>query len=168
MSSDSNEKSQDVLNNEDFYKIKDLQDNVLYTTNPEELTDVLVNILSTGSYTKSFSLFNGKVELTYISITEKERMAGYDLIRKNADKNVENASQIQLDAYNAKVNIALQLIRIKTNNNTTNLTQGTLEERIQLLSEMPEEQIRLIQKHLMIFANITNKAFSSEEYLKNS
>ena len=168
MSNDSNEKTQDVLNNEDFYKIKDLQDNLLYTTNSEELTDVLVNILSTGAYTKSFSLFGGKIELTYTSISEKDRMSGYDLIRKHADKNADNLSQVQLDAYNAKVNIALQLVRLKTNGNVTNLTQGTLEERVALLAEMPEEQIRLIQKHLMIFANITNKAFISEEYLKNS
>lgn len=162
------ENSQETLNNKDFYQIKNLQDEVLYTTDAEELTEVLVGILATGSYTKTFSLFNGKIELTYNSITEKERMSGYDLIRTNADANASKSSQIQLDAFNAKVNIALQLTRIKTNGNTTNLSQGKLDERVILLSEMPEEQIRLLQKYLMIFANITNKAFSSEEYLKNS
>jgi hypothetical protein len=161
-------KTEEELKKEEFYKIKNLQDEVLYTTNAEELTEVLVGILATGSYTKTFSLFNGKIELTYSSITEKERMSGYDLIRTNADANVNKLSQIQLDAFNAKVNIALQLTRIKTNGNTTNLSQGKLDERVILLSEMPEEQIRLLQKYLMIFANITNKAFSSEEYLKNS
>jgi len=168
MSNGENTETKETLNGEEFYKIKNLQGEVLYTTNPEELTDVLVGILSTGSYTKTFSLFNGKIELTYSSITEKERMLGYDLIRTNADKNSEKISQIQLDAFNAKVNIALQLNRIKISNNSTNLTQGSLEERVTLLSEMPEEQIRLMNKHLMIFANITNKAFSSDEYLKNS
>ena len=42
-------------------------------------------------------IVDGKIELTYSSIAEKERMAGYDLIRKNADKNADNISQIQGD-----------------------------------------------------------------------
>lgn len=162
------EKTPEELKKEEFYKIKNLNEEVIYTTNSEELTEVLVSILSTGSYTKTFSLFDGRIELTYSSITDKERMAGFDLIRTNADENSNKLSQIQLDAFNAKVNISLQLNRIKTNGNTTNLTQGSLAERVQLLTEMPEQQIQLINKYLMVFANITNKAFSSEEYLKNS
>ncbi len=168
MSNDKKEKVEETLDNKEFYEIKDIQDKLLYKTNPEELTDVLVGILSTGSFTKTFSLFKGKVELTYSSITDEERMLGYDLIRTNADKNSDNSSQIQLDSFNAKVSIALQLNRIKTGGNTTNLMQGSLEERVLLLSKMPEQQVQLFNKYLMVFANITNKAFSSEEYLKNS
>ena len=168
MSNDKNEKSPEQIKEEEFFKIHDMQGELIYTTNKEELTDVLVGILSSGSFTKTFSLFKGKIELTYQSITEKERMSGYDLIRLNADKLANNASQIQLDAFNAKVNMALQLVRLKVNNNTTPLSQGSLEDRVTLLTEMPEEQVRLINKYLMVFANITNKAFSSEDYLKNS
>lgn len=168
MSDEKIEKTQEQLNSEEFYKINDIQGKLLYTTTKEELTNVLVDILSTGSYTKTFSLFNGKVELTYTSITDKERMSGFELIRTNADAVSEKSSQIQLDAFNAKVNIALQLIRIKTNNNTTPLNQAPLEDRVKLLTEMPEEQLRLMNKYLTIFANITSKSFSSEEYLKNS
>lgn len=168
MSNDKKEKVEETLDNKEFYEIKDMQDKLLYKTNPEELTDVLIGILSTGTFVKTFSLFKSKIELTYSSITDEERMLGYDLIRTNADKNSNNLSQIQLDSYNAKVSIALQLNRIKTNGNTTNLTQGSLEERVLLLSKMPEQQVQLFNKYLMIFANITSKAFASEEYLKNS
>ena len=105
MSNDKNEKSPEQIKEEEFFKIHDMQGELIYTTNKEELTDVLVGILSSGSFTKTFSLFKGKIELTYQSITEKERMSGYDLIRLNADKLANNASQIQLDAFNAKVNI---------------------------------------------------------------
>jgi hypothetical protein len=168
MSEEVNKKSEEELNKEEFYKIKNLQDDLLYTTNSEELTEVLVSILSTGAYTKTFSLFKGKIELTYTSITEQERMKGFGLIRINADENIGKQSQIEANAYNSKVNMALQLIRIKVNNNKTELTKGDLKERIQLLEEMPEEQLKLINKYLIVFSNITNKAFESEEYLKNS
>ena len=132
------------------------------------MTEVLISILSTGAYTKTFSLFKGKIELTYTSITEQERMKGFELIRLNADKNIGKQSQIEANAYNSKINMALQLIRIKINNNKTELSKGTLEERTKLLEEMPEEQLKLINKYLIIFSNITNKAFESEDYLKNS
>lgn len=168
MSDDEVKKKEEELKKEEFYKIKNLNDELLYTTTPEELTEVLVGILSTGSYTKTFKLFGGRVELTYTSVTDKERMSAYDLIRLNADANAKTSSQIQLDSYNAKVSIALQLIRIKNNDVTTNLTQGSLEDRVKLLTEMPEEQLKLYNKYLVVFSTITNKAFASEEYLKNS
>lgn len=161
-------KTEETLNDQEFYKIKDIQGKVLYTTSSEELTEVLVAILSTGSFTKTFNLFDNRIDLTYSSITEEERMSGYDLIRNNADKVKDNASQIQLDAYNAKVSIALQLKRVKIGGVTTNLTQGSLEDRVLLLTKMPEQQVLLFNKYLMIFANLTGKTFSSEEYLKNS
>jgi hypothetical protein len=168
MSEEETKKTEEELKKEEFFKIKNLQDDVLYTTNSEELTEVLINILSTGAYTKTFSLFNGKIELTYTSITEQQRLKGYELIRLNADASLGKQSQIEANAYNARVNMALQLIRIKVNNNKTELSKGTLEERVKLLEEMPEEQLKLINKYLLVFSNITNKSFESEEYLKNS
>lgn len=166
MSSDET-KTQEQIKREEFFKIKDMQDNLLYTTTEKELTDVLVSIVATGAYVKTFSLFDGKIELTYTSIAEKDRVTGYELMRKFADSNKE-ISEIQMAAYNSKVNLALQLVRLKTNNNTTNLTQGPLEERIALLAELSEDMVRLTSKYLMIFANITAKAFSCEDIIKNS
>ena len=150
----------------EFLKIKDIQDNVIYTCTEPELQEVLQSILLTGSYTNTFSLYNGLLELTYQSITEAERIKGYEVMRDFADKH-ENASRVLMDAYSAKVNIALQLVRISIKGNVTNLTVGDLEERIKLLSELPEDTVRICSKYLMIFANITAKAFGSEDILKN-
>lgn len=167
MSNDVQEKTQAQIDLENFFKIEDIQGKLLYTTSEEELTEVLVSILTAGIYVKTFTLFGGKVELTYTSIAEKDRMAGYELMRLYTDKNKE-ISEIQMQAYNSKVNIALQLVRVKTGSgNTTNLTQGSLEERIALLTELGEEMVRLTSKYLMIFANITSKAFNSEDVIKN-
>jgi hypothetical protein len=167
MSNDVQEKTQAQIDLENFFKIEDIQGKLLYTTSEEELTEVLVSILTAGIYVKTFTLFGGKVELTYTSIAEKDRMAGYELMRLYTDKNKE-ISEIQMQAYNSKVNIALQLVRVKTGSgNTTNLTQGSLEERIVLLTELGEEMVRLTSKYLMIFANITSKAFNSEDVIKN-
>lgn len=166
MSNDENKKTQEQIDYEEFFKIKDIQGNLLYTTTEEELTNVLVSILTTGVFVKTFTLYGGKVELVYTSIAEKDRMSGYELMRQYTDNN-KDISEIQMQAYSSKVNIALQLVRIKTNNNTTNLTQGPLEERIALLTELGEDVVRLTSKYLMIFANITSKAFNSENILKN-
>lgn len=151
---------------ESFLKIKDIQDNVIYTTTVEELKDILSSVLLTGVYVKTFSLFNGMLELTYQSITDSERSKGYEMMRKFADAN-ENTSRVILDSYTAKINIALQLVRISIKGNVTNVQNGSLEERVQLLSEFPEDTVRVCNKYLMIFANLTAKAFSSEEVLKN-
>ena len=167
MSNDKIEKTEDQIKLEEFFKIKDINGNVLYTTSETELTDALVSILTTGAFVKTFTLFGGKIELTYTSIADKERISGYELMRLYSDNN-KDISEIQMGAYNSKVNIALQLLRIKTNgNNTTNLAQGPLDERIVLLGELGEEMVRLTSKYLMIFANITSKAFNSEDVLKN-
>lgn len=156
------------IKREEFLKIRDLRGEILYTTTSEELEEALVQILSAGSYTKTFEVYGGKVKLTYTSISEKERVASYALMREYQDAHKDSISEIEMQSYSSKVNIAFQLVRVQVNNNITSLTQGTIKERIQLLEETPEEQIRLYNKYLAIFANITGKAFNSEEILKNS
>ena len=156
----------------DFMVIRDVMDQPIYTTNEEELTKVLIDILSLGTFTKTFSVFKGRLDMTFESISEKERMSGIDLVRKFVDGTKDKEgdaqiSQIQVEAYRAKVNIALQLVRIKSNGAVTNLREGSLEERVMLLSETPEDVLRTYSKYLMIFANLTAKAFNSEDILKN-
>jgi len=151
----------------EFLSIKDYEGKVVYTTTQEELEDVLVNILATGSYTKTFDLFKGKISLTYQSISEEDRMSGYKFMNEFTEKN-DKVSRIEYDSYMSKINIALQLVRVNINKVTTNISQGSLEDRILLLTKTPEEQIRLYSKYLSIFANITSKAFMSEDILKNS
>ena len=164
--SDSNEVVNHSSPVDDFLQIKDFEDKVMYTCTPEELEEVLVSILSVGKYNKTFSLFKGKIELTYDSITDDERNKGYEYIRKYTDENQDKISRIQLENYTTKVNLALQLARIKTNGIATNISQGSMEDRILLLSTQPEELIRTCAKYLAIFANITSKAFSSEDTIK--
>jgi hypothetical protein len=149
------------------HEIKDITGEVIYKVTPEELEEVLINILSAGAHVKTFSLYGGKLELTYTSISEKERMATYEMMRKYADANEGKISKIDMDSYSAKVNIAYQLIRIKTNGNVANIASGPFEERIALLCETPEDVVRVYSKYLMIFANITAMAFNNEEVLKN-
>jgi len=144
-----------------------LDDKKIYETSMEELTKVLTDVLSLGSFTKTFSLYGGKLELTYQTLSEGERMSGFENVRVYADKKKDNYSQAQLDAYRAKVNIALQLIRIKTNGSLINLAEGDLNDRIALLSETPEDVVRIYSKYLMVFANLTSRAFNSEEVIKN-
>jgi len=144
-----------------------LDDKEIYKTSMEELTKVLTDVLSLGSFTKTFSLYGGKLELTYQTLSEGERMSGFEVVRKYADKNKDSYSQAQLDAYRAKVNIALQLIRIKTNGSTVNLSEGVLDDRLTLLAETPEDLVRVYSKYLMVFANITSRAFNSEGIVKN-
>lgn len=156
------------IKREEFFKIRDLRGEVLYTVTPEELEDALVQILSAGCYVKTFDVLGGKVKLTYTSISEKERLASYKMMREFQTDNKDNLSEIEMQAYTSKVNIACQLVRVQINNNTTNLSQGQVIDRIKLLDETPEEQLRLYNKYLAIFANITSKAFNSEDVLKNS
>jgi hypothetical protein len=158
---------------EEFLKIYGVMGEVVYTTTTEELTKVLTDILTMGSFTKTFSIFNSRLEMTFESITEKERMNSYDLVRKFIDSNksekdgATQLSQAQIEAYRAKVNVALQLLRIKVSTSPINLREKPLEERIMFFSETPEDVMRTYSKYLMIFANITAKAFSSEDILKN-
>ena len=153
---------------QEFLEIRDFQDKVVYTTTSKELDEVLTSILTTGVYTKTFDLFNGKISITFQSITEEERMAGYHFINDFTNKEKDKLSRIEYDSYVAKVNIALQLVRTTINGATSNISQGTISDRMMLLVKTPEDQIRLYSKYLSIFANITAKAFSSEELLKNS
>ena len=95
-------------------------------------------------------------------------MAGYHFINDFTNKEKDKLSRIEYDSYVAKVNIALQLVRTTINGATSNISQGTISDRMMLLVKTPEDQIRLYSKYLSIFANITAKAFSSEELLKNS
>jgi hypothetical protein len=152
---------------DNFFEIRDYEGKVLYTTTVEELKDILIQILTLGVYTKTFDVFKDLFSLTYQTVSEKERISGYELIRAYTEKNKETSRAI-LDTYSKNVNIALQLVRIKIKDNTTQVTQGTLEERIALVEELNEDQVRSISKYLMIFANLTSKAFASEEALKNS
>jgi len=99
---------------QEFLQIKDFEQKTVYTTTPEELEEVLVSILSTGSYTKTFELFGGKILLTYQSITEEERISGYKFLSEFTEKN-KDVSRIEYDAYMAKINIALQLVRTTIN-----------------------------------------------------
>jgi hypothetical protein len=149
------------------HDIRDINGDVIYKVTPEELEEVLINILSSGAHVKTFSLYGGKLELTYTSISEKDRMFTYDEMKKYADKNEGKLSKIDMDSYSAKVNIAYQLIRIKTNGNVANIAGGPFEERMALLCETPEDVVRVYSKYLMIFANITAMAFNNEEILKN-
>ena len=153
---------------QEFLEIRDFQDKVVYTTTSKELDEVLTSILTTGVYTKTFDLFKGKISITFQSITEEERMSGYHFINDFTDKEKDKLSRIEYDSYVAKVNIALQLVRTTINGATSNISQGTISDRMMLLVKTPEDQIRLYSKYLSIFANITAKAFSSEELLKNS
>ena len=149
------------------YGIRDINGNVIYTTNEAELEEALFGVLTSGAFVKTFSLFNGKVDLTFTTITDAKRMKGYELIRDNIEQYKDTLSKALIDSYNLKVNIGLQILRIKIDGHTTNLAEGSLEERIAYLSEMPEEMLRLLSKHLMVFVNITNMAFNREETLKN-
>ena len=164
--SDSNETTQSSSPVDDFLQIKDFEDKVMYTCTPEELEEVLVSILSVGKYTKTFSLFKGKIELTYDSITDEERSRGYEYIRKYTEENKDNISRIELENYTTKVNLALQLARIKTNGIATNISQGSIDDRILLLKSQPEELLRTCSKYLAIFANITSKAFNTDGAIK--
>ena len=151
---------------ERFLQVRNFEDKVIYTCTEEELDEVLISILSAGSYTKTCPLLKGKVELSYQSISDSDRASGYEWVRKYTDEHKDTLSRIQLENYTAKVNIALQCIRIKANGATTNLSQGDIDERIVLLSNQPEELVQLCQKWLGVFANITSKAFASEDILK--
>lgn len=150
-----------------FFDIKDYEGKVIYTTNPEELKDILIQILTLGVYTKTFEVFKDLYALTYQTVSEKERISGYDLVRVYTEQH-ENTSRAILDTYSKNVNIALQLVRINIKGNATQVSQASLEERIALIEELNEDQVRNISKYLMIFANLTAKAFASEEALKNS
>ena len=152
----------------EFLIIRDmLNDKKVYETSMEELTKVLTDVLSLGSFTKTFSLYNGKLELTYRTLSEGERVSSFEYVRKYVDKHKDNYSQGQLDAFRAKVNISLQLVRIKTNGSVANIAEGSLDDRMALLSETPEDVVRVYSKYLMIFANLTSRAFNSEEAIKN-
>lgn len=159
--------SQNEQVKDNFFEIKDYEGKVIYTTNPDELKDILIQILTLGVYTKTFEVFKDLYSLTYQTISEKERISGYDLVRLYTEKN-ENTSRAILDTYSKNVNIALQLVRITIKGNSTQVSQASLEERIALIEELNEDQVRNVSKYLMIFANLTAKAFASEEVLKNS
>lgn len=159
--------SQNQEINNDFFEIKDYEGKIIYTTNVEELKDILIQILTLGAYTKTFDVFKDLYSLTFQTISERERISGYDLVRKFTEEH-ENTSRAILDTYSKNVNIALQLVRIKVKDNATQISQGEMEERIALIEELNEDQVRTISKYLMIFAVLTSKAFNSEEALKNS
>lgn len=151
----------------EFLLIKDRMGEVIYTCDVKEFEEVIDNILSLGVYTKTFKLFGGKIELTFETITDEQRGEGFEFIRAYMDKNTEKLSQIQIDSYTPKVNLALQLIRITTKGVSTPIRTGSLDERMKLLTSTPEDLLRLYGKYLAIFANITSKAFNSEDALKN-
>ena len=158
------EKAQEL---EEFLSIKDMDGNLIYKSSKEELTDVLTSILTTGKFVKTFNPFKGIVELTYESITNEKRTKAYELVKEYAD-NHKDTSRLILDSYTSKVNAALQLVRIQIGKSEPiNLSQVDLIERIKFLTEMPEETVNLVSKYLMVFANITSRAFNSEEILKN-
>lgn len=157
--------NQEVKDN--FFDVKDYEGVVIYTTNAEELKDILVQILTLGVYTKTFEVFKDLYSLTFQTISEKERIAGYDLVRIYTEKH-ENTSRAILDTYSKNVNIASQLVRIKVKDNATQVSQGSMEERVALIEELNEDQVRTISKYLMIFAILTSKAFQSDVALKNS
>ena len=151
----------------EYMEIKDYEGNVVYTCTEEEFEEVLSDILMLGKFTKTFSLYNGKIELTYETILDKDRAKGYALIREYTENNKNKYSNIELETFTSKVNIILQLVRVKNHNNTINLNEGELSERMLLLEEVPELQLSLYSKWLGIFANLTNKAFNFEDALKN-
>jgi hypothetical protein len=68
------------------YGIRDINGSVIYTTNEEELEEALFGVLTSGAFVKTFSLFNGKVDLTFTTITDAKRMKGYELIRDNIEQ----------------------------------------------------------------------------------
>jgi hypothetical protein len=167
---DSKETAQEELKKAESNKPNPFEiwvDSKKYITSKEELDNALVSILSSGSFTKTFSLFGGKLELTYTSISEDQRMKSYDFTRKYIEANKEAISKVMIDSYTARVNVASQLVRIKTNGHTTNLAQGSLDEKIQLLLETPEDVLRVYSQYLIVFAQIVNMAFSDDEALKN-
>ena len=150
----------------DFLSIKDIEDKVLYTCTKDELEKVLTDIITTGKYVKTFSPFGKILSITFESVIEKDRVNAYNLVRKFAKEN-EDVSRLVMDSYSNKVNIALQLSRIEINGNVTPLSQADLTERITFLEELPEETVKTLGKYLFVFANITSKAFNSEELIKN-
>jgi hypothetical protein len=157
----------EVEKDNSFFEIRDYENKLIYTTNVEELKEILTQILMTGVFIKEFEVFKDLFYLTFQTISEKERIKAYDLVRIFTKDN-EDTSRAILDTYSKNVNIASQLIRIKIKSNTTQVSQGTLEERILLLEELNEDQLRSISKYLMIFATLTAKAFNCEEAIKNS
>jgi hypothetical protein len=159
--------SQEAKVDNSFFEIKDYEGKVLYTTNIDELKDILIQILTLGTYTKTFEVFKDLYYLTYSTISEKERILGYDLVRQFT-KDHEDTSRAIIDTYTKNTNIALQLVRIKIQNNTTQVSQGSIEERISFIEELNEDNVREISKWLMVFATLTSKAFNSEQALKNS
>ncbi len=151
---------------EEFLKIRNFDNEVVYSATEEELETILVSILMTGVYTKTFSIFGGKLEFTFKSITDDERNKTFDLMRTFGKAN-EDASQLTISSYTTKVNLASQLTRITVNGQVIPISQAALDERLEALSEQPEELIRSAAKYLLIFQNLTNKAFTSEDILKN-
>lgn len=142
-------------------------DSKKYVTSKAELEDILVSVLSAGSFTKTFVLFGGKLELTYTSISEEQRMKAYDLTRKYIEDNKDEISEVMVNAHTSRVNIASQLVRIKTNGHTTNLAEGSLEEKLRFLVEAPENVLHVYSQYLIIFAQLVNMAFRDDETLKN-
>lgn len=151
---------------EEFLTIKDQNDTVLYKTSTDELQNIVSDVLSMGSYTHEFTLLNGKLVLVYTTILEKDRQFGYEQIRAFTNKN-ENASRIQIETFTSKVNLALHTVRIISNDVPTNLTTGKFEERLVLLGDLPEQLLLSLDKYLRVFLNLVNRAFNSEDIIKN-
>lgn len=150
----------------EFLTIKDADNSTVYTTTLSELETIVSDILSMGNYTKTFSILNGKLELTYATILEKDRQSGYEYVRVFTDKN-KDASRIQIETYTSKINIALHTVRITSNDIPTNLSTGKLEERMVLLADLPEHVILSLDKYLRVFLTLVNRAFNSEDVIKN-
>ena len=150
---------------EELCVIRDMKGNVIYKVEDDEFEKVLTDILSSGRYTKQFSLYGGKLKFVFNSISEKQRQLAYETLRlfiegkRDKDGNL-NLSDDEIHSYNAKISIASQLDRIEIQGNTTPLSSGTLNERIALLADMPEEQVRVLSQYLFIFTQITSRAFS--------
>ena len=136
-----------------MFEIKNNRGEVMFVADQELYNRIVADIISVGSYTHTFVIYEGKLSATFKTISSSERL---ELSNKTKDKDSSEFYLASLTYHLVRVGLAETDIQIA----------GT-EDAENKLRILPAPLMDKILHYFNVFMELTDRAFASDDIVKN-
>ena len=137
----------------------------LYESTQEEFDDCFYQVLALGSFVKTFTI-GSKLELTFMTISQNERMQLYDELQKWGESTKLSKAMFEIETK--KRELSHYLTSLSIDGNLINLREGKPEDRLSMLSGMADQAIDYYSLYLWVFLELVRRSLMAKNALKNS
>lgn len=136
----------------------------VYYITQEEKDEAFYGVIALMSWSKTFTIPEKKMSLTFTTISDEEKHA---LLARVKDWAKNDPTTNQFENYMTKIQLAYYLSAIEMNGNLINLRDQDIEKRIEYFGRMVEQSLIFYNMYYVIFMEIVRNCLMDPLVLKN-